>query len=391
MLTIDSPRYRTITRCMALGSFLLFANLYLFQPIMPVLAEEFSLTASQVNWVFASTTLTLALSLVIWAVISDTLGRKRIMLLGLFVPVIIHGVLLLAPSFTSLIIARALLGVALGAFAAVAMAYMAEELSAAAFTKAAGGYIAANSLGGIAGRLCGGIITDWLNWPAAVLVVTLMTLTGAVILWQQLPQEQQFTAKTPSLPGLRAELLGHFSQHIVWFAMLIGGLNFALFVNVFSVIGFRLTQAPFDLPTSISALIFLCYLTGTLAARFSSLWTRGRHPVNGILFGIAICASGVWLAWFDQLLTIVLSLLLLSAGAFFTHTLAYGWVSLQAKRGKATASALYLMHYYIDGSLGGFWLFFCWELGGWPAVIAGCMAVYLVMIGLSYKIRSLVS
>lgn len=48
--------------------------------------------------------------------------------------------------------------------------------------------------------------------------------------------------------------------------------------------------------------------------------------------------------------------MLISSGAFFTHSLAYAWVSQKANTAKATATALYLVHYYLGGSLGGFYL-----------------------------------
>lgn len=391
---------------MALGSFLLFANLYLFQPILPNLALELSLSPTQVNWVFALTTLTLALSLIFWAVISDTFGRKKIMLLGLFLPVLIHGFLLLQPSFTNLLIARALMGVALGAFASIAMAYMVEELSPSAFAIASGNYIAANSLGGIAGRLCGGILTDLYDWQTAVWVLSIATLAGALLLLKALPREtyraQQTPDKTPdkaphqnpsktqrrpSLSQIKQELTGHLSNFTIWFAMLIGGLNFALFVNLFSVIGFRLTEAPFSLPTSVTSLVFLCYLTGTISSKYSGKWARKGREIPSMLKGIAVAMAGLFLAWFNNLFTIILSLLLISGGAFFVHALAYAWVSAKATTGRATASALYLMHYYIGGSLGGFLLLYCWDIGGWLAVIAGSMLLFSGMLGLAVWLK----
>ncbi len=54
------------------------------------------------------------------------------------------------------------MGASLAGFAAVAVAYMAEEFTPRALMVAVGGYISANSLGGIAGRLAGGFISD--NW-----------------------------------------------------------------------------------------------------------------------------------------------------------------------------------------------------------------------------------
>ena len=83
----------------------------------------------------------------------------------------------------------------------------------------------------------------------------------------------------------------------------------------------------------------------------------------------------------------ILGLALISFGAFFTHTLAYAWVSQKTTHAKATATALYLVHYYVGGSLGGFFLIYCWQHGGWGYVIAGGMLLYLMIFALCYKLN----
>ncbi len=79
----------------------------------------------------------------------------------------------------------------------------------------------------------------------------------------------------------------------------------------------------------------------------------------------------MWIAAVESLTAMLVGLLLISFGAFFTHTLAYGWVGQNATRAKATATALYLVHYYVGGSLGGFLLLYCWQHGGWSSVLMG--------------------
>ena len=384
MIEYGSQAYRRVIYCMSLGSFLLFSNLYLFQPIMPILALDYDLAPTQVNWVFASTTLTLALSLVLWAQVSDAYGRKKIMLLGLYLPVVINIGLLFDDSFRTLLVARALMGIALGAFAAIAMAYMAELLSANALARAIGGYIAANSLGGIAGRLTGGILTDLFSWQFAVVVLSIATLIVALILQKWLPKEQVFLSKKLSFYTLFRELYQHTSNTSVWFAMLIGGLNFALFVNLFSVLGFRLTQAPFSLPTSVTSLIFLCYLTGTVTAKLSANWTERHSAIQGFYLGAGVSILGLLLAYFDSVVVIIASLLLISAGAFFVHALAYAWVGAHAKTGRSTASAFYLVHYYAGGSAGGFLLLKSWTDAGWLGVIASSLILFLGIFILAF-------
>ncbi|NOI64633.1 MFS transporter [Vibrio sp. 99-8-1] len=382
MIEFGTSEYKRVSFIMALGSFLIFCNLYLFQPILPQLADELSISATKVNWIFASTTLMLSVFLVPWALVSESFGRKKVMLVGLFVPPIINVLMMLDSSFYSMVAGRALMGISLAAFASVAVAYMAEEMSASALTQAVGGYIAANSLGGITGRIAGGVLTDLFSWQVAASVIAVATLIGAVAVLKILPQQRYFKPQRGLFFHHNRQLIQHIKDKRVWFAMLIGGFNFALFVNLFSVISFRLAEAPYNLPPSLTSLTFLCYLSGTVSSRYSGKWATRFHPVLGMVLGTIVTLSGMFLAYFPEIPLMLLGLLLISSGAFFTHALAYGWVSQKAVSAKATATALYLVHYYIGGSLGGFFLIYCWQQGAWPMVMMGgtvlCFAIFLL-------------
>ncbi len=379
MVTFDTSEYKRITLALALGSFLVFTNLYLFQPILPTFAQLFAISETKVNWLFASSTLALSFSLVPMAVLSETVGRKPVMMAGLFATPVLSGLMLLGDSFLFLVICRGLIGVALAAFAAVAVAYMAEELDKPAFAMAIGSYIAANSLGGIAGRVSGGLLTDNFSINVAIEVIMVVTLVGAICVHYLLPKQRNFT---PSSCGLRQQnhaIIRHFRNQRVWFAMLIGGLNFALFVNLYSVMGFRLVSEPHNIPVGLASLIFVCYLGGTFSSRCAGHWSKHYSSMLGMFLGAIISLSGMWIAAIESVVTMLMGLLLISFGAFFTHTLAYGWVGQKATTAKATATALYLVHYYVGGSLGGFLLLYCWQHGGWSTVLVGGSALYLAM------------
>jgi len=376
MIELKSKDYRRVTFSLALGSFLVFCNLYLFQPMLPYMADYFSVSETQINWLFAASTLALSVCLVPWAVASEAVGRRNVMLLGLLAMPFIGGIMLLSDSLLLLVVARALMGVALAAFASVAVAYMVEELSETAFSHAIGGYIAANSLGGIAGRIVGGTLTDAYGWQQAVMVMAIFTLIGAICVVFLLPKQKNFTPQKGMLRQHNRALLKHMSNKTIWFAMLIGGVNFALFVNLYSVMGFRLVSEPHNLPIGLASLIFLCYLAGTISSKMTSLWTKSRNTIPGMVTGTVISLLGMLIAYIDTLPFMLLGLLLISFGAFFTHTLAYSWVSRKATHAKATATALYLVHYYVGGSIGGFFLIYCWQHGGWGMVITGGLFLY---------------
>ncbi|UTZ37330.1 MFS transporter [Vibrio campbellii] len=379
MVSFGTPEYKRITLSLALGSFLVFSNLYLLQPMLPSFAAHFQISETQVNWLFAATTLALSFSLVPMAVLSESIGRKPLMMFGLFSIPAISALMLLGDSFLFLVVCRALIGIALASFAAVAVAYMAEELDKHAFSMAIGTYIAANSLGGIAGRISGGLLADNFSIDVAIEVMMLFTLIGVVSVHYLLPKQKNFTPSSSSLRHHNRAIIGHFKNQRVWFAMLIGGLNFALFVNLYSVMGFRLASAPHNVPVGLASLIFVCYLGGTFSSRCAGHWSKRFSPILGMFLGSIVSMAGMWIAVIESIPAMLTGLLLISFGAFFTHTLAYGWVGQNATRAKATATALYLVHYYIGGSLGGFLLLYCWQNGGWSTVLIGGSALYIAM------------
>ncbi|HCG5911829.1 TPA: MFS transporter [Vibrio parahaemolyticus] len=379
MVSFGTPEYKRITLSLALGSFLVFSNLYLLQPMLPTFATLFSISETQVNWLFAASTLALSFSLVPMAVLSESIGRKPVMMVGLFSIPAISALMLLGDSFIFLVACRALIGIALAAFAAVAVAYMAEELDKHAFSMAIGTYIAANSLGGIAGRISGGLLADNFSVDVAIEVMMVVTLIGVICVHYLLPKQRNFTPSSSSLRHQNRAIIGHFRNQRVWFAMLIGGLNFALFVNLYSVMGFRLVSAPHNVPVGLASLIFICYLGGTFSSRCAGHWSKRYSSILGMFLGAVVSMAGMWIAAFESLAAMLIGLLLISFGAFFTHTLAYGWVGQNATQAKATATALYLVHYYVGGSLGGFLLLYCWQHSGWSTVLLGGSVLYAVM------------
>ena len=224
------------------------------------MAEHFQVSETQINWLFAATTLGLSISLVPWAIASESFGRKPIILFSLFaIPVIGLG-MAFTTTLLQLVIARACMGITVAAFAGVAVAYMVEELSPQAFSMAIGGYIAANSLGGIFGRVAGGILTDYFSWQTAVLFFVLFSFSGALFVLLKLPEQRHFTPQRGLFFHHNRAVLKHIANKKIWLAMLIGGANFALFVNLYSVMGFRLVAEPHNLPVALASLIFLCYL-----------------------------------------------------------------------------------------------------------------------------------
>ena len=387
MIALHSQDYKKVTLGLGLGSFLVFCNLYYFQPLLPYFMVKFNATELQVNWLFSSTTLAVAISLLPWSILSEVIGRRPIMRCSLVLIPCINFLMFISPDLHTLILLRALLGIALAGFIAVAVAYMAEEFAPPALLIAVGGYISANTLGGIIGRIYGGVMTDAIGLQWTILAMSVLSGIALLIIFPLILKQRHFIAQQGRLSHHGKQLIKHIKTPTLFFAMLIGGLNFSVFINVFSVMGFKLSAAPISLPASLLSLMFLCYLSGTLSARLSGRWMHSHSLFSGILLGISISVLGLIIMSVQTIIAIMIGLLVLSAGAFFIHALAYSHIGRSATQGKSTATALYLVMYYSGGSIGGFILIYCWQVGGWWAVLAATSTIHTMMVSLIFALK----
>ncbi len=376
MINYKSPAFYQSSFALCFAAVVVFANLHLLQPLLPVLSREFALTPLQSSWAYAVGTLTLGLSLLVYAALSDAWGRKKLLLLTLIGMTLSTLALTQVETFTALVCWRALQGLFLGGLPAVAIAYMGEEYSKPALVAAVGFYISANSLGGISGRLMAGALADighwqWVFWPVA-----LMGALSCYFIWRYLPASKSFSAKTFSLRQAFADNLLHLRQPLLLLSYLIGGLNFFIFLNQYTYIAFVLSDAPHNLSSFWIGLLFVTYFTGTIGSALSGKVAQ-RIPVPlGMALGVIILMLGTLVTLHSSLLMIVLGFFINAFGFFLTHSLASSWVSQNALRAKASASALYLVFYYVGASSGGVYLQPFWHWLNWQGVVLGALLMY---------------
>ena len=329
-------RISRINRAMLFGGFSCFALLYAVQPLMPMLARQFALTPSQSSWSLSISTLALALSLVLSGALSDRIGRKKLMTAALLAAAVLTVLAALAQNFAQLLVARALLGFALGGMPAVAMAYLSEEIAPAQLGGAMGRYIAGTALGGMAGRVSASVISDHASWRVAFGVIGVLGVYAAWEFARNLPESRHFKAGQPGLRALFDGARGHLSDAGLPWLFALSFLLMGVFVSLYNYIGYRLLAAPYGLSQSIVGALSMLYLIGT----FSSVWAGrladriGRRHVLWLV--MAIMLAGLLLTLSSHLFVIVGGMALFTFGFFASHTVASSWVGRLRRRAAGT-------------------------------------------------------
>lgn len=375
MINTGTPQYWRAIAALCVGAFLVFANVYLTQPLLPMLADEFQLGSLAAGMSFTITTLTLGLSLLIFGPLSDAMGRNLLMSVTLAGVVFCTFSLALVETYNQLLFLRALQGFFLAGLPAMAIAYMGDEFSKPALISAVGVYISANTLGGIGGRLIGGFFGEWFGWQEAFLCLSLISFICLVLFVLLLPASEHFSPRPLKPTYMFAAIQRHLKTPTLLLAYLIGGLNFFIFLNQYSYATFLLASPAYGLPASVLGMLFLTYLSGTLGSAFSGKFIRHIPQPLVMAMGILLVMSGSLITLFETVQMIVVGFLINAFGFFLAHSAASSWVSHSALHSKATASSVYLVFYYLGASVGGFYLEPFWQWRLWQGVVEGSFII----------------
>ncbi|WP_153037600.1 MFS transporter [Amycolatopsis sp. YIM 10] len=364
-----------------------FALLYAPQPVLPQLAERFHLDPGGASLAVSVATGALAISVLPIATLSEVIGRRRVILASVISSVLLGLALPFAPDFASLLVLRALQGIAIAGFAGVAAAYLAERLGKAGVAAAVGAMIAGNTVGGMLGRLSSGFAADWLGWPGALGLTAGLALVCALLTIFTLPKSEARRGEFKPLSGFRAAL----SSRVLLAQYAVALLAMGSFVALYNAAGFRLTGEPLDLSPAIASLVFLAYAMGTFTSGYAGRLVARFGRLRTLSGALVITALGATLTIVDSLICVAAGFVVLTGGFFAAHAVANGWAAAEAPPGaRGQAGGLYTLAYYLGSSIGGTVGATVYGHAGWPwliALAAGWLLLALLISVLAARSR----
>lgn len=369
-LEAGTPAYRRANLAMFVGGFATFALVYSTQPLLPLLAGEFGVSAASASLTVSTTTAGLALMLIPGSVLADRLGRQQVMKLSLAIAAVLALATAFAPDFLSLLVLRALLGAVIAGLPAAAMAYIGEEVAPNAQARAMGLYIAGNALGGMSGRFVTALLTDLGSWRTALAVIAVFGLLSAVMFWRRLPDSRHFQPRAATPARILRDTVAIYRDPGLPWLFLVAFLAMGAFVGLYNFLGFRLLASPYLLGQSAIGAIFLLYLLGTWASALSGRLAERHGRQKTMWRMIAVMGTGLALTLGQPLWLIIAGVGVFTFGFFAAHALASGWVGRRAGERRALASALYLSSYYLGASVIGSLAGTAWTAGHWPGLAA---------------------
>lgn len=167
----NSSRFRNIQLTIFLSGLSVFAQLYLFQPLLPTVAKDFKTSIGDSSLLVSSSTLGMALGLFFFAFKSDSFSRKNQMLFALLSSSLLTIASAWIESLVLLILMGIVKGFVIAGVSAVALAYLTEEVKVSFIGLAISMYLNGNTIGGMSGRIVATILDVEIGWRYTVMII----------------------------------------------------------------------------------------------------------------------------------------------------------------------------------------------------------------------------
>ncbi|ASK28927.1 MFS transporter [Chryseobacterium sp. T16E-39] len=348
-----SKRFQYIKLCIFLSGLSVFAQLYLFQPLLPLVADYFHTTVGDSSLLVSSSTIGMAAGLFFFAFNADSYSRKGLMAFSLLSSAVLTILSAWIPNLPLLIFIGVLKGFVISGVSAVALAYLTEEVHSSVVALAISMYLSGNTIGGMSGRIMATLLSGELGWQKAVLIIGIESLILGLIFWKLFPGSKFFVPQKVDyhlkIKQMKRFLMDSYMLRLYLVAALIMGA----FVSVYNYLTFRLEAAPFSLNHFYIAFIFLMYTFGVFGTMITSRLSKRIEQKNILQGAILFMIGGIVLLLSENIYIVIFGLGLFTLSFFAAHTMASQMTALRAKDGKSSATSMYWLFYYFGSSILG--------------------------------------
>lgn len=354
---------------MAVGAGLVVANNYYNQPLLGMIVKEFGESEAAVSRVAMFTQIGYAAGLLLIIPLGDMFKRKKIVLTDFIF--IILSLLIFAFSKSLSVMIAASFFIGLTSVVPQIFVPIAAQLSAPEEKGRNVGIVMSGLLIGIlASRVFSGLLGEYLGWREVFYIAAgMMVVLGVLIAWL-LPDMQ------PTFKGTYSQLMGSIFRYTkeiptLRLASLRGALGFGSFSIFWTTLTFRLEQAPFFQGSDVAGSLGLVGIVGALAASVTGS-VSGKVNKNKI---ILIASLLMLLSWGifgfsgNTYIGLIAGIILLDMGLQGMHVTNQTIVFSTHPEASNRLNTVYMVSYFIGGSVGTFLGGIAWQYYGWNGVV----------------------
>ena len=359
-------------------TFFSFGNLYVPQPLLPVLAAEFGITAAETSLAITVTLLPLAIAPLLYGYILEGLPAQKMTFVASIILAICHAGIVFTDQWWQFIVLRSIAGLCIPALLTALMTSVSATAPDNHVRQAMAWYIATTIVGGFAGRALSGALSDIFEWRFVFAFWAIGVVVAAIYL------SRSSVAGRSRFERLRAkafvEILSKPGYIPAYFAIF---CIFFVFAGLLNVLPFRLAELADGLSTSMIGLAYAGYLMGvivTLGGQRITAWIRSEPRLFAL--GIILYAAGLGAFGIARPEAIYLGMFVFCAGMFLLHGRLSGHLNHLSRQHQGIVNGLYIASYYMGGTIGSWATPALYRSVGWNAQLA-LLAVALLAAALA--------
>src|SRR5438309_7421399 len=205
--TASEDQRERLLRVLSAATFLIFFQAYMVAPLIPRLAAVFAVSGQTIGLIVPAYMIPYGVSTLFYGLLSDRLGRRRIMLASLLAFVILTALTATAQSAAQLILWRLMTGLGASGVVPLALALMGTLFPYEQRGRPLGWLFGAMAGGMAFGSTVGAVLEPFIGWRALFLGVSLVS---AMVLGLLMPYQRLLGEAPPATPGTLRDLVAAY-------------------------------------------------------------------------------------------------------------------------------------------------------------------------------------
>lgn len=366
------------------------ANLYYCQPLLNMIRHDIQLSEFQVNLMPVCTQVGYALGLLTIIPMGDLYNRRKTMM-GC---ALILTTSLLCISTASNIYLLLVASFVTGFFSVIPQMFMPFALlySRPEEKERKVGMILSGLLTGILGsRVASGYIGHLLGWRSVYIVAAVVLVAMAGLVYSNFPDVK------PTYKGRYIQLLKSIRTLAVKYPRSLlysvrSGFAFGSFLGLWGCLAFRMKEAPFFVGSDVVGLLGICGIAGALTASNVGKYIPrfGIERINTLGLMLQLLAWVILGLFHNSYAGIILSIVIIDIGMQCIQLCNQSATMKLCPEASSRMNTIYMVTYFIGGSLGTFFAGTFWSLYGWMGTVASGILMLVFSVLSIFVIRKLV-
>ncbi|MEL0639440.1 MFS transporter [Pseudoalteromonas aliena] len=357
------------------------ANLYYNQPILPLIANEFNLTDSQLGSIPALTQVGYAFALLFISPLGDSIARRRLITILSCLLVVTCSAAMLAPNLPLLLISVFLIGVSANITQQL-IPFAASLVSSEQKGATLGTLMMGLTIGILLSRTLSGFVGEQFGWRSVFLMSAVLAALFGILLRVFLPGNKPHTNLRywPLIKSTLALFIKHKSLQHFTFS---GASWFASFNVLWATLAIYVSNEPFNYNAQQAGLFGVIALAGVIGAKLSGKWLSKIGSKALIMIALTLAAIGFAITGLfnGSLTSLVIGIILIDFAIFSAQVANQVRVFSIDPTAQSRINGIYMLGYYIGGAVGSMVGVKAFALYQWPGVVAVSI-IFILLSGI---------